>query len=67
MITVQSNGAAISEEKLERLFEPHFTNKQGSGLALTYTQNIILNHGGTIYVESEQGKGTIFTVILDFA
>ncbi len=67
VVTVQSNGAAISEEKIERLFEPHLTNKQGSGLALTHTQNIILNHGGSIYVESEQGKGTVFTVILEFA
>ncbi|MDQ2752089.1 MAG: ATP-binding protein, partial [Bacteroidota bacterium] len=67
VITVQNNGAAISNEKIERLFEPHLTNKQGSGLSLTHTQNIILNHGGSIYVESEQGKGTVFTVILEFA
>ncbi len=67
VVTVQSNGAAISEEKIERLFEPHLTGKQGSGLALTHTQNIILNHGGSVYVESEQGKGTTFTVILEFA
>ncbi len=67
VVTVQHNGAALSEEKIERLFEPHLTNKQGSGLSLTHTQNIILNHGGSIYVESEGGKGTVFTVILEFA
>ncbi len=67
VVTVRDNGTAISEEKIERLFEPHFTHKQGSGMALTQAQNIILNHGGSIYVESEQGKGTVFTVILEFA
>lgn len=65
VVTVQNNGTDISGEKLERLFEPHFTNKQGSGLSLTYAQNIILNHGGSIYIESGQGKGTTFTVILE--
>ncbi len=67
VVTIQSNGEAISEEKIERLFEPHFTSKKGSGLALTQTQNIVLNHGGSIYVESETGKGTTFTIVLDFA
>lgn len=67
VVTIQSNGAAINEEKIERLFEPQFTGKSGSGLALTLSQNIILNHGGSIYVESEMGKGTTFTVVLEFA
>ena len=67
VVTVQNNGTVISEEKLERLFEPDFTHKQSSGMALTLAQNIILNHGGSIYVESKPGKGTSFTVILDFA
>ncbi len=66
VISIQNNGVPISSEKMERLFEPHFTSKQNSGMALTLAQNIILNHGGNIYVESEQGKGTIFTIILDF-
>ena len=67
VITIQDNGMAVSSEKLERIFEPHFTSKQNSGMALTLAQNIILNHGGNIYVESEPGKGTTFTVILAFA
>ena len=67
VITIISNGAAIGKDKIEQLFEPHFTGKSGSGLALTLSQNIILNHGGSLYVESEMGKGVTFTVILDFA
>ena len=51
-----------------QLFEPYFTNKpKGTGLGLTHTQSIILNHKGSINVESEPGKGTKFEVILDFA
>lgn len=67
VVTIQHNGIAIPPEKLERLFEPYFLNKGSAGLVLTQTQNIILNHGGSIYVESEQGKGTTFTIILEFA
>lgn len=67
IVTIHHNGIAIPTEKLERLFEPYFLSKGSAGLVLTQTQNIILNHGGSIYVESEQGKGTTFTIILEFA
>ena len=67
LVTIHTSGVSLNEEKMESLFEPRFTGKSGSGLALILSQNIILNHGGNIYVESEQGKGTTFTVVLDFA
>jgi signal transduction histidine kinase len=55
----------MNEEIQARIFEPYFTNKtKGTGLGLTNTQNIILNHKGSIEVESQEGKGTLFTVKL---
>ncbi len=68
MVTFRDNGPGLSEEKVQRLFEPYFSAAvKGSGLALTHAQNIILNHGGDISVESEHGKGTCFIVVLPFA
>jgi len=50
------------------VFEPYFTNKpKGTGLGLTNTQNIILNHNGQIGFESKKGAGTTFTIHLCFA
>lgn len=63
VIQIQDNGVGMGKEALSRLFEPYFTTKnKGNGLGLTNTQNIILNHKGTVQVESEQGKGTTFTI-----
>ena len=67
VVRVSDNGVGMDSESLSRLFEPYFTSKmKGSGLGLTNTQNIILNHKGTISADSEKGKGTTFTIILDF-
>jgi signal transduction histidine kinase len=56
------------EESQPRIFEPYFTNKsKGTGLGLTNTQNIILNHNGQIAFESKKGEGTTFTIQLNFA
>ena len=68
VIEIADNGTGMDKESLGRLFEPYFTSKpKGNGLGLTNTQNIILNHQGTIQAESEKGKGTVFTITLDFA
>lgn len=68
VITISDNGTGISEESLYRLFEPYFTSKlKGTGLGLTNTQNIILNHKGSITAESVLGKGSSFITTLDFA
>jgi len=67
IVTISDNGKGMDEETLSRLFEPYFTNKQkGTGLGLTHTQNIILNHKGSITVESAVNKGTTFTITLYF-
>lgn len=64
-IRIRDNGAGIPEENKARLFDPFFTSKtKGTGLGLTSTQNIIINHKGTIHVESAPGEGTLFTIIL---
>ena len=67
-ITITDNGSGISKESIAKIFEPYFTGKpKGTGLGLTSTQNIILNHKGTIDVESEEGKGSTFTINLNFS
>jgi signal transduction histidine kinase len=65
VITISDNGPGIPEETKTRLFDPFFTNKpKGTGLGLTSTQNIIMNHKGTVHVESEIGEGSVFTIVL---
>ncbi|HWV69302.1 hybrid sensor histidine kinase/response regulator [Chitinophaga sp.] len=62
-IRIADNGSGISPQNLAKLFEPFFTNKtKGTGLGLTATQNIILQHKGTIAVDSELGEGTSFLI-----
>jgi signal transduction histidine kinase len=68
VIRIADNGPGIAEESQTRIFEPYFTNKpKGTGLGLTNTQNIILNHNGQIAFESKNGEGTTFTIQLNFA
>lgn len=67
-IRIADNGSGISQQNLAKLFEPFFTNKtKGTGLGLTATQNIILQHKGTIAVDSELGKGTSFLMSFPIA
>ena len=55
----------MSPERLSHLFEPYRTSKEnGTGLGLMITKRIVADHGGTIDVESEIGRGTAFTVRL---
>jgi len=64
-IRVVDDGIGIAEELRERLFEPLFTTKtRGLGLGLPISQEIIRRHGGEIQVESDPGRGTVFTVSL---
>jgi PAS domain S-box-containing protein len=67
-IRISDNGSGISEQNLAKLFEPFFTNKtKGTGLGLTATQNIILQHHGSIAVDSALGKGTSFLISFPIA
>jgi signal transduction histidine kinase len=59
------NGVGIPKDKLPYIFDPFFTTKSGgSGLGLSVTLKIILDHQGKLDVESEAGKGTKFTIMI---
>ncbi|MFA6499364.1 MAG: PAS domain S-box protein [Desulfurivibrionaceae bacterium] len=65
LITVKDHGLGIPPEHLAKIFDPYFTTKQsGSGLGLAVVYSIIANHAGHITVESEPGKGTVFSIYL---
>jgi two-component system, NtrC family, sensor kinase len=64
-IVVKDGGSGIAPENLSKLFDPYFTTKiRGFGLGLTVVERIVQEHGGTIQVASEQGKGASFTISL---
>lgn len=64
-ISVADTGSGISPELLDRVFDPFFTTKAGgSGLGLAMVHRIVEANEGTVYVESEPGKGTTFRVRL---
>jgi len=61
-IAVEDTGAGIPPENLGRIFEPYFsTKKSGMGLGLAIVKRIVEEHGGTIMVSSEIGRGSLFT------
>jgi signal transduction histidine kinase len=67
VVLISDDGKGIRREDLKRVFDPGFTTKGvgvGTGLGLSISYNIIKNHNGEIKVESEQGKGTDFTITL---
>ncbi len=64
-VTVADTGSGIPAENLEDIFQPFFTTKKdGTGLGLAITYGIVQEHNGSIFVESEVGRGTTFRVIL---
>ena len=64
-VNIKDTGVGISEEDLEKIFEPLFTTKsKGIGLGLTLTKRLIENHGGSIEVESQLEVGSTFSVRL---
>ena len=64
-IQVEDEGCGIAPEARETLFEPFFTTKpEGTGLGLYISHDIVKRHGGRLAVNSEPGRGTIFTMEL---
>ncbi|MDR2922927.1 MAG: PAS domain-containing protein [Treponema sp.] len=64
-ISVCDTGAGISQENLKKIFEPYFTTKgSGTGLGLTLVYKIIREHRGEMSVDSREGEGTDFEIIL---
>lgn len=66
-ISVADNGPGMSEETRKRCMEPFFTTKtrgMSTGLGLSLVGGVVNNAGGSILIESAQGRGTVFSVIL---
>ena len=69
-IAVSDNGRGIPPAVRQRIFEPFFTTKrvgEGTGLGLSIAYDIIQKHGGSIAVQSEEGRGANFTVRIPLA
>ncbi|MDG2126276.1 MAG: ATP-binding protein, partial [Verrucomicrobiales bacterium] len=69
VLTVEDNGTGISEDAMERLFEPFYTKKamgttSGTGLGLAVVYGVVRDHGGHINVRSKAGGGAIFDIYL---
>ena len=67
VILIQDNGTGMPKEIKQKIFDPFFTTKpigEGTGLGLSIVQQIIISHKGTIDVQSEAEKGTLFKIIL---
>ncbi|MBS1621194.1 MAG: GHKL domain-containing protein, partial [Bacteroidetes bacterium] len=66
-ISVKDNGTGIPKKILSKIFQPFFTTKptgQGTGLGLSLSYDIVKAHGGEIKVETKEGEGTIFIILL---
>jgi signal transduction histidine kinase len=67
ILSVSDTGMGIAKDQLGRIFEPFFTTQGaglGTGLGLSITEGIVKDHGGTIEVTSEVGRGSCFTLRL---
>jgi nitrogen-specific signal transduction histidine kinase/ActR/RegA family two-component response regulator len=64
-IAISDHGVGMSENMLQKIFDPYFTTKQdGSGLGLASCYSIVTRHGGFIEAESTPGEGSTFTLYL---
>jgi len=65
VIQISDTGSGISPDKLPNIFDTYYSSRpQGSGLGLPTAKKIVEAHNGTITVDSEPGKGTLFTIKL---
>jgi PAS domain S-box-containing protein len=66
-LIIKDSGSGIDPKICEKIFDPYFTTKgvgKGTGMGLAVVHGIVKNHKGEIYVESELGKGTTFTIVI---
>ncbi len=66
-IYVKDNGNGIPQKLVDKIFQPFFTTKptgQGTGLGLSLSYDIIKAHGGELKVETKEGEGAEFIIIL---
>ena len=67
LISVKDNGNGIPQKVLDKIFQPFFTTKptgQGTGLGLSLSYDVVKAHGGELKVETKEGTGTQFSIIL---
>lgn len=65
VINIKDSGSGISQENMAKIFEPYYTTKDfGSGLGLTLVYKIVKEHGGEITLNSKEGKGALFSILL---
>jgi signal transduction histidine kinase len=65
ILAVEDDGPGISDESQRKIFEPFFTTKfTGTGLGLAIARSLVEQHGGSLQVESESGKGSTFYILL---
>jgi len=66
-IKIADNGPGIPQTIQSRVFDPSFTTKEagkGTGMGLTIVNDVIHDHNGTISIDSKEGEGTAFTIVL---
>lgn len=64
-LTIKDNGMGISEDKVDQIFQPFFTDKhKGTGLGLAIVKNILDGHNAIVRVESSVGNGTRFIIVI---
>jgi two-component system, NtrC family, sensor kinase len=66
-ISVKDNGSGIPQAVLDKIFQPFFTTKpsgEGTGLGLSLSYDIVKAHGGELKVETREGEGTEFIIVL---
>lgn len=66
-VAVKDNGNGVPQKVMDKIFQPFFTTKpagQGTGLGLSLSYDIVKAHGGELKVETKEGEGTIFTILL---
>jgi signal transduction histidine kinase/ligand-binding sensor domain-containing protein len=66
-VKVKDNGNGIPPKILDKIFQPFFTTKptgQGTGLGLSLSYDIVKAHGGELRVETKEGEGTVFIIVL---
>ena len=71
MISVSENGIGIPQSEIDKIFDKFYQGKsalsqsvRGTGLGLTLVKHIVEAHGGRVYVKSEVGQGSTFSLIL---